>query len=208
VRSFSWASHVLGVPAPAIYLREDAPMGIAAVVAEEPSVLVGGGALRGRSLPDLAFLVGTHLAYHVGPHRLLLHFPSIDELGVCFLASARLVRPSVPIPAALEEAALALSPLIDLVLGDEDRDRLERAVRAFEQAGSRADLAHWAGAVERCAARAGYLLCGDLPIAAGLLRTEAGGLLQAEEKIGDLYGFAVSDELHHLRLELGVAIEP
>ena len=208
VRSFAWASHFLGVPAPAIYLRDDAPLGIAAITVEEPSVIVGSGVLRGRSLPDLAFLVGSHLTYHVGPHRLLLHFPSIEELGACFLASARLVRPSVPIPAALEDAALALSPLIDVLLSDDERDRLDQAVRAFEDAGARADLAHWAGAVERCAARAGYLLCGDLPLAADLLRGEPIGLLQAEEKIGDLYGFAVSSELHLLREELGVAIEP
>jgi hypothetical protein len=120
----------------------------------------------------------------------------------------RTVRPSVPIPAAFEQAALTLSPLIGMLLGDAERDRLEQAVGAFEDAGARADLAHWAGTVARCAARAGYLLCGDLPIAADLLRGEPTGLFQAEEKIGDLYGFAVSDELHRLREELGVAIEP
>ncbi|MCC6557655.1 MAG: tetratricopeptide repeat protein [Polyangiaceae bacterium] len=208
VRSFAWASRLLDVPAPAIYLREDAPIGLAAVMAEEPSVIAGSSALRNRTLPDLAFLVGSHLAYHIGAHRLLLHYPSIEDLGACFLAAARVSRPDLPLPEALEDTVLSRSPEIDDRLDDEARARLEEAVASFERAGARADLAHWAGAVERCATRAGLLLCGDLLVATALLHADPAGLLSPAEKIGDLYGFAVSDDLHHLREALGIAVEP
>jgi tetratricopeptide (TPR) repeat protein len=208
VRSFAWASHLLGVEAPAIYLGDDDALGLAAVVADHPAVIAGGAVLRGRSLPELAFLVGSHLAYHVGPHRLLLYYPSIDDLRACFLAAVSLVRPSIPIPASLEEAARDLAPDLDARLYGGARDRLFAAVEAFEEAGARADLAHWAGAVDRCASRAGYLLCGDLPTAAELVRSESSGAQAPEEKVGDLYGFAVSDAAHALRVELGIAIEP
>ncbi len=55
---FAWASHFLGVPAPAIYLNDDPELALAAVVAEEPTVIAGGKAQRGRSLTELAFMVG------------------------------------------------------------------------------------------------------------------------------------------------------
>lgn len=208
VRSFAWASHLLGVTPPAVYLREDADMGLAAVITDHAAVLAGGAALRGRTMPELAFLVGGHLAYHVGAHRLLLYYPSIDELGACFLAAVSLVRPAIPIPPALEEGARDLAPELDARLYGGARDNLFAAVEAFEEAGARADLTHWAGAVERCAARAGYLLSGDLAVAAPLVRADTSGLLAPEEKLGDLYAFTVSDAFHELRKELGIAIEP
>jgi hypothetical protein len=37
VRSFVWAGHFLGVAPPAIYVQEDAPLALAAAIAEEPS---------------------------------------------------------------------------------------------------------------------------------------------------------------------------
>ncbi|WP_437475569.1 hypothetical protein WME75_23565 [Sorangium sp. So ce1014] len=209
VRLFSWASRCLGIAAPAVYLRKDAPIVVAAVTVEEPSVLVGGEALRGRTAAELAFLVGSHVAYHVGPHRLLLHFPSLEELGVCLAAAVKVARPSEPVPAELEGAVLALMPLLDERLTERERDALEAAVFELYEIRAPLDLAHWAGSVERCAARVGYLLTGELSVAASSLsRGDAPGVLTAEEKIGDLLSFTVSDAYHALREELGVAIEP
>ncbi|WP_437497048.1 tetratricopeptide repeat protein [Sorangium sp. So ce1099] len=209
VRLFAWASRCLGLTTPAVYLRKDAPIAVAAVPVEEPSVLVGGEALRGRTAAELAFLVGSHVAYHVGPHRLLLHFPSLEELGICLAAAVRLARPSEPVPAELEGAVLGLMPLLDEQLTEAERDALEAAVFELYEIRAPLDLAHWAGSVERCAARVGYLLTGELAIAASSLsRADAPGVLTAEEKIGDLLSFSVSDAYHALRDELGVAIQP
>ncbi|AUX44084.1 uncharacterized protein SOCE26_055440 [Sorangium cellulosum] len=209
VRLFSWASRCLGMPAPAVYLRKDAPIGVAAVLVEEPSVLVGGEALRGRTAAELAFLVGSHVAYHVGPHRLLLYFPTLEELGVCLAAAVKLARPAEPVPAELEAPVLALMPLLDERLTDGERDALEASVFELYEIRAPLDLAHWVGSVERCAARVGYLLTGDLSVAASSLsRADAPGVLTAEERIGDLVSFTVSDAYHALRKELGVAIEP
>jgi tetratricopeptide (TPR) repeat protein len=208
VRSFSWASHFLGVPAPAVYIREDAAVTLAAVVAEEPTVIAGSGALRGRTLHELAFLVGRHLAHHVGGHRLLLYYPSLEELSACFLAGISLVLPDVPIPATVREATLSLRERVAARLDAFQRSELDAAVAAFEVAGKRADLGAWVAAVERCATRAGYLLCGELKVAADVLQAEPRGLVTAQDEIEDLYGFAVSDEHAALRQMLGVAIEP
>ncbi|WP_438021450.1 tetratricopeptide repeat protein [Sorangium sp. So ce315] len=209
VRLFAWASRCLGIAAPAVYFLKDAPIGVAAVPVGEPSVLVGGEALRGRTAAELAFLVGSHVAYHVGPHRLLLHFPTLEDLGVCLAAAVKLARPSEPVPSELDGAVRALVPLLDKELTAGERDALEAAVLELYEIRAPLDLAHWVGSVERCAARVGYLLTGELSVAASSLsRADVPGVLTAEEKIGDLLSFTVSDAHHALREELGVAIQP
>ncbi len=208
VRSFAWASHLLGVPMPAVYLREDAQVGLAAVTAEEPSVIAGAGVLRGKTLTELAFAAGRHLGYHFGSHRLLLYFPVIDDLAACFLAAVRIVMPDASVSAKMEKAATAMQARIEPLLDAKARSALERAVLAFDAAGSRADLNAWVAAVERCSTRAGYLLANDLRTAATSLAAEGPGILTVEQKMVDLLWFTVSEEFHELRDALGIAIEP
>jgi cellulose synthase operon protein C len=207
VRSFAWASHFLGVRAPVIYLHDD-DVSIAAVIAEEESAVVGGRVLRGRSLPELAFLAGRHLAYHKSGHRLLLYYPTIEELSACFLAGVKIALPELPIPATARTNVLDLVSRIDAELSPDERAGLSHAVRAFQAAGGRTDIAAWVAAVERCATRAGYLLAGDLDVAAGILREEPRVVASAEEKLSDLISFTVSEEHYLLRDELGVAVPP
>ncbi len=208
VRSFNWASHFLGVPMPAVYLRDDAQVGLAAVIAEEPAVIAGAGVLRGKSLTELAFAAGRHLGYHFGSHRLLLYYPVIDDLAACFLAAVRIVMPNASVPARMEKAAATMQGRIEPLLSTSARAALERAVLAFDAAGSRADLNAWVASVERCSTRAGYLLAGDLRTAATSLAAEGPGVLSVEQKMVDLLWFTVSEELHALREELGIAVQP
>lgn len=208
VRSFTWASHFLGVPAPDVYLSDDPDLALASVIAEQPTVFAGGKLLRGRSLPELAFYVGRHLTYHVGSHRLLLYYPSIEELTACFLAAVRIVMPEVAAPAAMRAQVLEIERGVALRLSESQRVDLAAAVAAFEAAGSRAHVAEWVAALERCATRAGYLLAGDLEIAGATIKGEPRGILDADAKMADLLAFAVSDEHRALREALGIAIEP
>ncbi len=208
VRSFKWASHFLGVAPPAIYLHDDATVGLATIIAVEPTALAGGRVLRGRSLSELAFLAGRHLAYHVGAHQLVLYYSSIDELSACFLAAVKIAIPDLPVPAASAAVVNDLALRLEQHLDDATRAELGKAVVAFEAARVRADIAGWVGAVERCATRAGFLLAGDLEVVATVLRSDPLGLVSADDKIADLVGFTVSDEHHALRDELGIAIQP
>lgn len=208
VRSFKWASHFLGVPAPAIYVHDDPAVNLAAVPAEEPSVFAGGGVLRGKTVPELAFLVGRHLAYYLPPHRLLLYYSSIEDLSALFVAGVTLVLPGVPVPKPLAEATAFLRKDLAARMSNDARVELARAVEAFEAGGTRADLARWVGAVERCATRTGLLLSGDLDVAAAVVRNDGRGVISAEAKVGDMTAFLVSDACYELRRLLGVAVEP
>ena len=97
---------------------------------------------------------------------------------------------------------------IALRLSEAQRAELVKAVAAFAENGSRANLGEWVGAVERAASRAGYLLAGDLDAAASVLKGEPRSVLDADAKIADLCAFAVSEDHHELRNALGVAIQP
>jgi tetratricopeptide (TPR) repeat protein len=208
VRSFAWGSHYLGVPAPAVYIRDDAPIGLAAVMASEPSVIIGSLVLRGRSMPELGFLVGRHLAYHLGSHRLLLYYPSLEDLSICFLAALRIALKNLPIPPKMRDAVMAISPRIEANMTEPEVKQLEQVVAQLDASGKPADITRWVSAVEHCAARAGLVLSGDLDIAVQTLQDDPLGMVPPEEKIAGLFGFAVSDAFHSLRQELGVAIEP
>jgi tetratricopeptide (TPR) repeat protein len=208
VRSFKWAAHFLSLPLPAIYVRDEPNLNLAAVPVEQPTVIAGGGVLRGKSLSELAFLVGRHLSYYLPPHRLLLYYSSLEELSALFMAAVKVVLPAVPMPKPLQEAAAPLLEELDARLGADARVELTRAVQAFEASGTPADLARWVGDVERCATRTGLLLCGDLDVAVAVVNADPRGVVAAEDKAGDLCGFIVSDAYFDLRRELGIAIEP
>ena len=208
VRSFTWASHFLSVPAPAIYVHEEAQVAIATVIAEEPSVIAGSAALRGRTLTELAFLVGRHLSYHVEAHRLLLYYASLEELSACFVAAVKIASPDVPLPPSIEASATDIKKRIEPLLTAPQKAELVAAVRAFEGEKKRANLAAWVGSVERFATRAGMLVSGDMDAAVAVLRGDARGVVDVEAKVRDLYGFYVSDANHALREEVGIAVEP
>ncbi|MDI1475848.1 hypothetical protein [Polyangium sp. y55x31] len=208
VRSFAWGSHFLGVTPPDVYVREDAAVSLVAIPAADATVLAGQHALRGRTLAELAFLVGRHLTYHVGHHRLLLFYPSLEELSACFVTAIAIALPNEPIPAKVRDVVLAFKPHFEAHLDEEQRKALEEAVSAFAAASVRPDLPRWAAAVERCATRAGYLLCGSLDVVATLLRAEPRGALDAETKIADLLGFTVSEGHATLREAMGISVQP
>lgn len=208
VRTFMWGSHALGVPVPALYILEDADVGLGAVLASEPNVIIGKLAMRRWLIPELAFLVGRHLVYHVGTHQLLLCYPSLEDLTTCLFAALRIVLKNLTIPPRMRDAVLALTQRINANMNDAARMALESAVAALDASGKPANIMKWVSGVEHCATRAGFLLSGDLDVAASLLRADPLGIVPTEEKISGLLGFAVSDAHHALRHELGVAIEP
>ncbi|HRI71799.1 MAG TPA: hypothetical protein PK156_46520, partial [Polyangium sp.] len=195
VRSLAWGSHFLGMEIPAIFVREDAPVGLVAIPASEPTVLAGTHALRGRSLQELAFLVGRHLAYHVDVHRMLLFYPSLEELTACFVTALAVALPDRPIPPKVQEIVNVHRPLFEKHINTQRIVALRKAVNEFEAAKIRPDLERWAASVERCATRAGLLLCGNLEVAASVLRSEPRGALDPDTKIADLCGFSVSESM-------------
>lgn len=205
VRSFQWAAQVLGVEAPALYVMDNVPGGIAAVQAAEPSTALGPDVMRGLSTKDLAFLAGRHLTYYRREHYALLHYPTLAELSVLFLAAVKIAMPAVPVPTHLSEAIAKTRKQLVRYVGDAEKVTLAAAVERLDARDGRVDLAAWIRGVELTATRAGLLLCGDLRTALARLRAEtrAIGELDLEQKRGDLLGFCASERLARLRASLG-----
>ena len=213
VRSIGWASHFLGLPTPAIHVNDEVAGTLVAPFAKHQSVIAGRLALRGRSLGELAFLVGRHLALRTAEHELVVHLRSVDELTACFLAALEVVlHGAAPgIGGQVGAAAKVLAGLLEKQQTEQERATLGEAVERFQQAGGRVRIPEWLASVERCATRTGLLLCGDLATAAALIRDESEpAFLSAADRIDDICAFAVSEEHMALREALGcdVVAEP
>jgi hypothetical protein len=212
-RMFGWAAMVLGLPTcPELYVRTDVPGGIVAVAHMPPASLVGRTLLEGFSPQDLAFILGQHLATYRGEHFVTTLFPTVPELTVLFLAAVALVAPDAARamagegidPWSVSTTAETLRPFLQPL----PCEGLRMVVKKILADGVRVDVARWRRTVDLTASRAGLLLSGDLAVAAKLLAAEGPGPagLRAEERMGDLLGFLVSERHQVLRAALGIRI--
>jgi len=208
-RTFVWASTVLDVPLPEIYIGDEIPGGIAAVPAEIPTALVGKSVLSGRNLKELAFLVGRDITYFRPAHYILILFSSLKDLTALFLASICVVRPNHAVPEGSKREISELTKFIRNRLSEEEKSTLEKAVDRFEQEGVRADLVAWARSIEVAATRAGLLLSGDIGVVNQLLANDDRnvGDLTSQDRMHDLLPFSVSEVYAQLRQDLGAAAE-
>lgn len=206
-RSLYWASHVLGLEPPALYLEESSAEGMTAVLRDSPVTVVGSNALRGRTVEELRFLSGYHLSAHLREHRIVRLAPTIDDLAACFLAAVIIAVPDTPVPERIRSLVELIVPSFAAFLGPEDEEALEDSVMAFDAAGGRAHLVAYQRAVERASLRAGWLLCGSLSTAltaVGMLASAgaaSGGMTRVERE-NEILAFSVSDAGAALRAQL------
>lgn len=207
-RTFVWASTILDVALPEIYIADEVPGGIAAVPAELPTALVGKSVLSGRGLKELAFLVGRDITYYRLEHYCLVLYPTVRELTSVFLGAVSVVRPKLPLPEATRREAADLGKYIASKMSAEVRGELQAAVGRFEEAGGRADLTGWARSVEMAATRAGLLLCGDIQIVQEVLDKDDRDVsdMTVQDRLNDLLPFMVSDAYEQLRKRMGVQL--
>ncbi|MFO0548271.1 MAG: hypothetical protein U0271_07795 [Polyangiaceae bacterium] len=202
-RSVAWACVTLAVPMPAVYIEEASQEQLTAVLRETPVTVIGSAALRGRSLAELSFLAGYHVAAHVVAHRVTRLSSSIDDLAACFLAAVVIAVPDTPVPTRIRAL---VEMLVGPIMANLDKDAeaaLEEAVLAFEGAGGRADLVAYQRAVETAALRAGLLLVGRIEPALRMADALTTTVLSQAERRAALCRFFLSDDFTDLRHKLG-----
>ena len=202
VRAFVWASTVLGITTPDIYVLGEVPGGIAAVQLATPTTAVGPEVLRGLGLADLVFLVARHLAYYRPEHYPLIFYPTLPELTTLFFASLKLALPDVTIPAA--DAVTKLRKRIAAHVTPEEREALVAAAKKLDAAGGRVDLGAWIRSVEITANRAGLVLSGDFHAAMKRIKGEKRAIadVSVEDRRLDLIGYLASAGHADLRKQL------
>lgn len=208
VRSLVWGCNFLGVPIPAIHLDPKQAKAFHAPFAKHRTTVVGKGALSGRSLGELGFLVGQHLALRLPEHELVAHMQSIEELTACFLAGLKITLGKTPPHSEDARVVDALAVMLQRELSPQELDYLKKAVAQFGSGSGRVDLRQWVLTVEKCVARTGFLLCGDLELAITMARSEGDtAFSRAEQRVDDLLSFSQSESNSQLRAALGCAID-
>ncbi len=202
VRAIGWGAALLGLAAPRVHIEKDRENAYVNLPGVPPYTVVGGGALRGKSETELAFLVGRHLCGYRSEHFVKTLFSGVQDLEDLFLAALIIAQPTLPIAsnvrARVEPIAKAIQPLLEAPQQDALRGHFLR----FLEEGGRTNLQRWAAAVDKTQTRVGLALSQDLPSATRLLEPEEG---QRGPLARDLIAFATSSRYLRLRKQLGVA---
>jgi hypothetical protein len=211
VRAIAWASAVLALKPPAIFVDPESQQAIEMIPGVPPNLRVGARLLSGRTPLEVAFECGRSLASFREEHFVRWLFPGIPDLEDLFLAALSIANPRLPIPphakARVEPIAAAIAPVLEPTMVD----RLRGHYLHFVEEGGRANLQRWAHGVDKTACRAGLVLCNDLATAGKILgQEEKGEPSRGEsgpgERMRDLLVFSCSDRLFNLRKQLGIAI--
>lgn len=204
VRALAWASTLLGLPVPLAFVDPQSTLGYAQSMGLPPFTILGKGVLRGKSIAQLAFLVGQHASGYRGDHFIKSLFTATEDLEDVFLAALLLANPKLPIVGAQRDRIDAISRSIEPMLDGLSRESLRVHYLRFVEDGGRANLQRWSRGVEKSAARVGFALCQDLPLALSLLEPQEGthGPLAL-----DLLSYSTSQKFLQLRASLGISLQ-
>ncbi len=204
VRSLGQSSQALNLPLPSIFLKPQQQGGLGYVPSDPIASFAGAGLLSGLRPEELAFVAAKHMSYYRNEHYIRVLLPTTQELTVMLLAAIKLVKSDQDVPAEAAQAAQTLAPL--LATDPIAVEGLRKVVKYFLEQGGSSNIKKWYQSVELTAARAGFLMCGDLEITRKMLGMEPGlpGDLSPAEKLKDMILFSMSENYFALREVLGI----
>jgi hypothetical protein len=201
VRALHWAGALLGLPTPQAFTEPERDSGYLHVAGIPPVTVLGASALRGKSAPELAFLVGRHMTGYRGEHFVRTLFTSTEDLEDLFLAALLVANHRLPIGGAKGERVLPMARAIAPLLDPGAIDRLKSAYGHFAEEGGRTNLQRWSQATQKTSARVGLALCQDLWVARDLLVNDEGA---RGPLFLDLLSYSTSEKFRTLRRQLGL----
>jgi hypothetical protein len=206
-KTLGWTARVLGVAPPPLYITTDQNAWLDVAPTEQPNVLAGRGLGSGLGLSELAFLLGRHVARFRPELRLFAFFATAPELASLITAAALLGgTPGIDARTIDADSKRLHSALRREIRGD-DLDRLKAVAGDFPLFDVEARASRALVAAECTGVRAGLVAAGDVGSAADLvMRFPTGGVATADEQLGELFAFAISDPYIALRARLGVAV--
>jgi tetratricopeptide (TPR) repeat protein len=207
-KTFGWASQVLGVQPPELYVRNDVPGAIVAVPANPRASVAGQTVLTGFSPPELTFMCGRHLAYYREEHYIRTLFPSQAELTIMLFAGVMLANPNTPMPQDMAAQIRGTAQELAKYMQPIHLDGLRAVVKRFLDDGAKANIKRWNHAVEISSCRAGLIVCGDLDIPRKILAAEPQlpGDASPADKMKELLTYFVSEHYFEVRRALGITI--
>jgi tetratricopeptide (TPR) repeat protein len=208
-KTFGWASQVLGVQVPELYVRNDVPGAVVAVPSVPLASVAGQTVLTGFQPQELTFICGKHLAAYRGELYIRNLFPTQAELTIMLFAGVTLAAPNTPMPGDMAQQIRMTAQELAKYIQPVQLEGLRTVVKRFLDEGAKANVKHWGNAAEHSATRAGFVLCGDLEVAKKIVTAEpvVPGAPTAKEKMKDLLLFSVGEHYAALRRALGVEIK-
>jgi hypothetical protein len=141
-------------------------------------------------------------------HYLKMALPTNTDLKIAFLSALKLVQPNFPIKPEQQSLVEQYMPVLRSKIQPAWLEQLYAVVKRFLQNATEVDLVKWGYAVEATAHRVGFLLCGDLEVAAKMVQMEqvqVGGP-QAKDKVRELVLYSISEDYFAVRQHLGTII--
>jgi tetratricopeptide (TPR) repeat protein len=211
---FLHAAQMLNVVVPDVFLIDDgktAEIQLANTIDKKelcPSFMVRPHLLQGKTEREIAFLSARRLAYLYPEYFLRLLLPTNTELMVVLLSATAIAQPGFAVPPNMATTVQQYVPEMRKRLAPHALDQLAAAAQRFIKAAPALDLAKWSHAVDAATHRAGFVVCGDLEVAARTIAAEPPvlGAPKIKDKLKELVLFSISEELFAVRARLGIAI--
>nr|HEX4312425.1 tetratricopeptide repeat protein [Kofleriaceae bacterium] len=211
---FYYVAQVLNVPLPEVFLVEDGkPADIQLANAIEktelcPSFVVRPHLLQGKSEREIAFLSARRLTFMRPEYYLKMLLPTNTELKVVVVSAIAMLQPRFPVPPDMVQIVQQYLPEMQKRMPPQLLEQLGAVVQRFIQAAPEINLAKWGHAVDAVSHRAGFVVCGDLEVAARMVSSEpvvVGGP-QVKDKIKELVLYSISEEFFAVRAQMGLTI--
>ena len=211
---FYYVAQVLNVPLPEVFLVEDnkaADIQLANAIEKNelvPSFVVRPHLLQGKNEREVAFLSARRLTFMRPEYYLKMLLPTNTELKVVVLAAIVMLQPRFPVPPDTVALVQQYLPEMQKRMPPQALEQLGAVVQRFIQASPEINLAKWGHAVDAVSHRAGFVVCGDLEVAARMVSAEpvtVGGP-QVKDKIKELVLYSISEEFFAVRAQMGLTI--
>ena len=203
------------MPLPEVFLVEDnkpADIQLANAIEKSelcPSFVVRPHLLQGKSEREIAFLSARRLTFMRPEYYLKMLLPTNTELKVVVLTAIVMVQPRFPVPPDMVQLVQQYLPEMQKRMPP----HAARAARRWSCSGSsrrrpRSTSRSGATRSTRSSHRAGFVVCGDLEVAARMVSAEpviVGGP-QVKDKIKELVLYSICEEFFAVRAQMGLTI--
>src|SRR6185312_7234061 len=137
-----------------------------------PSFVVRPHLLQGKTERELAFLSARRLAFMRPEYYLRMLLPTNTELKVALLSAIVMLQPNFPVPPNMVSTIQQYLPKMKKRMPPHALEQLDMVMQRFIKATPEINLAKWGHAVDAVAHRAGFVVCGDLEVAARAIAAE------------------------------------
>ena len=119
-----------------------------------------------------------------------------------------MLQPRFPVPPDMVNTVSQYVAEMQRRMPPHAMEQLGMVVQKFIQAAPEINLGKWGHAVDAVSHRAGFVVCGDLEVAARMVSAEpvvVGGP-QVKDKIKELVLYSISEEFFSVRAQMGLTI--